>query len=412
GESSAELDARIHARLGKAHEKAADGQLDHWREAPKSALALCILLDQVPRNCFRGTARAFATDSLALRIASEAIDRGFDQADELTDVQRVFFYLPLEHAEDLAAQKRCLSLMSALDQSEAEWATYAQAHLDIVETFGRFPHRNRALGRSCTMAERQYLRQVESDFAKGGTGAVFGLDHIILAVPDLDEAHRAWSNLGFTLSNRGFHEGWATANHCIMLGDHYVELMGRVKDGIAPPGFDECLAGGGGLYGIAFGGADGPAAAAFFTDELGIGVEPIVPLSRKATGPVADQMVSFELVRPVETEIFGPRSFVCLHKTRDLVWQPALIDHPNGATEITSFTAPIARWDDGLPGRYEALVGPTSVTHNRQSLAVDLWGIGAEVGVGERSVLTIKVTGSANQSVSIAGVEVRLSATP
>lgn len=124
------------------------------------ALATVIVLDQFPRNVFRGTARAFATDAAALDIAKAAIDRGLDQ--RLSADRRVFLYLPLEHSEALADQERCVELTAAL--GDPEYARYAVLHRDVIKRFGRFPHRNAMLGRTPTLEEIKFLKEPGSSF--------------------------------------------------------------------------------------------------------------------------------------------------------------------------------------------------------------------------------------------------------
>ena len=147
------FDASCRARFLAAHEHAAAGDLAAWEGTPEGALALLILLDQMPRNMFRGDPRTWATDSDALRIAERAIDRGFDR--EVAPEMRRFFYLPFMHAEDLAAQERSVSLNEALNDPEIN--RFARHHRDIVARFGRFPHRNEVLGRMSTPDEIAFL---------------------------------------------------------------------------------------------------------------------------------------------------------------------------------------------------------------------------------------------------------------
>jgi uncharacterized protein (DUF924 family) len=136
------------------HFAAARGELDAWREDATGALARLLLLDQIPRNVFRGSAHAYATDPLARAIALQAIDAGFDLATD--ESMRVFFYLPLEHSESFDDQCRPLALhRERLTTPDAD--RWAKGHLDIIERFGRFPHRNTALGRETTAAERAFL---------------------------------------------------------------------------------------------------------------------------------------------------------------------------------------------------------------------------------------------------------------
>jgi uncharacterized protein (DUF924 family) len=151
-EKDAAFDDDIRRRFLALHEAAAVGKLTAWEGSAESALALLILLDQFPRNMFRGEARAFATDPLARAIASRAILNGFDGA--FPDM-RGFFYLPFEHSEDLADQQRGLTLYKAAgDDDGLKWAGI---HADIIRRFGRFPHRNAVLGRVSTPEEQKFL---------------------------------------------------------------------------------------------------------------------------------------------------------------------------------------------------------------------------------------------------------------
>jgi uncharacterized protein (DUF924 family) len=157
----AAFDAEVRTRLAAAYESAAAGGLDDWRDSPEGCLALCILLDQVPRNMFRDDPRAFATDAKALAITRHALAHGFDR--RLGQSRRMFLYLPLEHSERLADQELCCALMAPLDQNPA-WHDYAVRHRDIVARFGRFPHRNAVLGRATTPAEAAFLAEAGSSF--------------------------------------------------------------------------------------------------------------------------------------------------------------------------------------------------------------------------------------------------------
>ncbi len=147
------FDAEIRRRFLPAHEAAAAGRLDAWEAEPDDAFALLLLLDQFPRNMFRGTARAFATDAHARAIAGRALRKGFDQRFDLPE--RRFFYLPFMHSEALADQQRCLELCRLADDPEG--VRYAEIHADIIRRFGRFPHRNAALGRPTTAEEQAFL---------------------------------------------------------------------------------------------------------------------------------------------------------------------------------------------------------------------------------------------------------------
>lgn len=155
------FDAEIRTRFLGLHEQAAGGALAHWNEQPADCLALVITLDQFPRNLFRfpgpEAARAFATDALALAAARRAIEAGYDR--ELPEVARMFFYLPFEHSEALADQARSLQLFAGHPNE-----IWARRHWEIVKRFGRFPHRNAALGRQSTPAELEFLRQPGSSF--------------------------------------------------------------------------------------------------------------------------------------------------------------------------------------------------------------------------------------------------------
>jgi uncharacterized protein (DUF924 family) len=146
------FDAAFRERFERAHFAAAARQLDGWLDDPAGALALMILLDQFPRNAYRGTAHMFATDPLAQYFADRAIAAGHDLAVESR--LRQFFYMPFEHAENLAAQNRAVALMEPLDADSLRWAVL---HRDIIKRFGRFPHRNAALGRQTTQAEQEFL---------------------------------------------------------------------------------------------------------------------------------------------------------------------------------------------------------------------------------------------------------------
>jgi len=154
--STEELDARIQERFGEAWEMAAAGDLRDWSCDPDKSLALLILLDQFPRNMFRGLGRAFDTDRKALCIAKKAIERGFDlHADEPL---RQFFYLPLMHSECLTDQERCVRLMKArMPTVGAGNLLHAKVHREVIRKFGRFPYRNDALNRDTTAKEVAYL---------------------------------------------------------------------------------------------------------------------------------------------------------------------------------------------------------------------------------------------------------------
>jgi len=147
------FDARFGERFGAAHEAAARRELDHWAETPEGSLALLILLDQFPRNCFRGQARAFATDPLARHFAARAVDAGQDGA--VDNALKRFFYLPFQHSEALADQDRQLVLFQRMERADDD--RWAEHHHDVIARFGRFPHRNRALGREATAEEQAFV---------------------------------------------------------------------------------------------------------------------------------------------------------------------------------------------------------------------------------------------------------------
>ncbi|MDH5824623.1 DUF924 domain-containing protein [Luteimonas sp. RD2P54] len=147
------FDRECEARFLGAHLAAARGEYEHWLEDAEGALALLILLDQIPRNVFRGSGHAFATDGLALHCARRAVDAGLDRAIE--PQLRAFVYLPFEHSESLEDQRRSVELFRGI--GDADYDRYAVAHLEVIERFGRFPHRNRALGRESTPEEQAWL---------------------------------------------------------------------------------------------------------------------------------------------------------------------------------------------------------------------------------------------------------------
>lgn len=165
-EADEALDAEIEARFGEMARLAASGALDHYSATPKGRLALIVLFDQFPRNLHRGTAAAFAQDAKALALTTQGIDTGMDR--QLTVLERCVFYMPLQHAEDEQAQALSVRMFEQLSADESapdfyapmlqSMLEYAHLHRDIVTRFGRFPHRNRALGRPDTEAEREYLR--------------------------------------------------------------------------------------------------------------------------------------------------------------------------------------------------------------------------------------------------------------
>ncbi|MFM2431870.1 MAG: hypothetical protein RLZZ511_3083 [Cyanobacteriota bacterium] len=146
------------------YEQAVAGRLEHWTETAAGALALTIVLDQFPRNMFRDTPKAFASDAQALHVADYALDRDFDQ--DVPPVMRLFFYLPFEHSENLSNQNRAVQLLQgyADDPELGSYAEFALKHQAVIAQFGRFPHRNAILGRESTPAELEFLEQPGSRF--------------------------------------------------------------------------------------------------------------------------------------------------------------------------------------------------------------------------------------------------------
>lgn len=148
-----DFDEACRTHLLDDHFSASRRELENWMDSADGALALGILLDQIPRNVFRGSAHSYATDPLALHYAARAIDAGLDAA--VDENLRLFLYLPFEHSEDPAHQARAVALFEAL--GNANLLGYAHAHRDVIAQFGRFPHRNAALGRSNTPGEQAWL---------------------------------------------------------------------------------------------------------------------------------------------------------------------------------------------------------------------------------------------------------------
>jgi uncharacterized protein (DUF924 family) len=151
------FDAELRAKFSDMHHAAARGELDNWSASAEGALALVLVLDQFPRNLFRGSPHAFATDPKARAAASDAIARGYDRAVET--LLQPFFYLPFEHSETLADQERSLELFQGLMQRTGDSASleWARSHYDIIARFGRFPHRNASLARETTPEEQAFL---------------------------------------------------------------------------------------------------------------------------------------------------------------------------------------------------------------------------------------------------------------
>jgi len=161
--NDAELDEQIRHEFGPLVNLASDGKLMHWTDTPEGRLALIILLDQFRRNIYRGLAEAFTRDNMAIRICIEGTVAG--DYKYLKPIQRLFFFMPLQHSESLKIQKKSVSIFSKLAESVSETfretflttADFAELHHDIIAEFGRFPHRNFILGRQNTAAEAAYL---------------------------------------------------------------------------------------------------------------------------------------------------------------------------------------------------------------------------------------------------------------
>jgi uncharacterized protein (DUF924 family) len=158
------FDRQMRSRFLPTYQQAARGEFDSWQDSALSCLALIILLDQFPRNLFRGQPQAFATDSLALKFAQQAVAQGCDR--DLLPVQRWFIYLPFEHSENLEHQQQAVSLFSTLagDPESTGAIRFAYRHLEIIQRFGRFPHRNAILGRPSSPEELEFLQQPGSGF--------------------------------------------------------------------------------------------------------------------------------------------------------------------------------------------------------------------------------------------------------
>jgi uncharacterized protein (DUF924 family) len=154
------VDTALRARFSHLPEQALAGALEHWTETPVGTVALVLTLDQLPRHLWRGEARAFIGDAKARVVASVAIAKGMDEV--LGRDERLFLYLPFEHSEDLADQDRACALIAAL--GDPVYTDFAERHRDVIRRFGRFPHRNAALGRISTPDEEAYLADPRAGF--------------------------------------------------------------------------------------------------------------------------------------------------------------------------------------------------------------------------------------------------------
>lgn len=163
-EKDALFDESIRTRFLTLHNAAAGGAFAAWTETAKGALALIVLTDQFPRNLFRGSGRAFATDAIALAAAKHVVGKGWDAG--MLPVERMFVYLPFEHSETLTEQDRSCALFAPLNDfaETSDAVEYSEKHRAIIRRFGRFPHRNAALGRQSTAEETEFLKQPGSGF--------------------------------------------------------------------------------------------------------------------------------------------------------------------------------------------------------------------------------------------------------
>ena len=157
-----QFDEQVKERFLSVYELARDGLCDGWKNSAEGCLALCVVLDQFPRNMFRGTPDMFATDMKALLVAKHAISQGFDQV--LKPEERRFLYLPFEHSENMNDQKKSVELFEKMKKDDPLGYEYAVRHVEVIEKYGRFPHRNKIIGRESTPEEEEYLAQPNSGF--------------------------------------------------------------------------------------------------------------------------------------------------------------------------------------------------------------------------------------------------------
>lgn len=162
--STPDIDRQIEERFLDQYHRAAAGGFEDWKSDARGWVALIVLLDQVPRNIFRGDGKSFAADKMALAAARELVASPLH--DELITVEKLFAYLPFEHSENIDDQRQCVRFYEEIDAHEkkAEWIEFAVLHKDIVEAFGRFPHRNAMLGRVNTLAEEAWLKSSDQRF--------------------------------------------------------------------------------------------------------------------------------------------------------------------------------------------------------------------------------------------------------
>ncbi|MES2729352.1 MAG: DUF924 family protein [Pseudomonadota bacterium] len=159
---NADFDATVTQRFSKAYEMGCDGVFDGWQTNADGALALIVLLDQFPRNMFRNTPAAFASDAQALSVARKAVQAGFDLIHP--PIRRRFMYLPFEHSESLDDQNQSVALFSKMQFDDPLGYEYALRHRHVIQAFGRFPHRNAILGRESVAAEKEFLGKLASGF--------------------------------------------------------------------------------------------------------------------------------------------------------------------------------------------------------------------------------------------------------
>lgn len=151
------FDAEVRARFLCTYDMVTKDLCHEWSRDPEGILALCLILDQFPRNMFRGTAKAFETDDKAILVAKDALHKGFDIV--LPPIKRRFVYLPFEHSEKLSDQVKSVALFETMKEADPLAYEYAQKHYEVIKTFGRFPHRNEILGRDSTDEEIVYLEK-------------------------------------------------------------------------------------------------------------------------------------------------------------------------------------------------------------------------------------------------------------
>lgn len=168
--STPDIDREMQERFLDQYHRAAAGDFQEWKSDARGWVALIVLLDQVPRNVFRGDGQSFAADPVALTAAKELVSSPLHA--ELITVEKVFAYLPFEHSENIDDQMDCVALYEAIDEheSKAEWIEFAVLHKDIVAEFGRFPHRNEMLGRETTPAEQAWLQSNDHRFGTAPEG--------------------------------------------------------------------------------------------------------------------------------------------------------------------------------------------------------------------------------------------------